>query len=311
MKQNPYIKLSVWVFFKLNIQAMRSFKLYKSITVLALLWCIIACGKTSEVIEEITPEPEPEKEYVLVWSDEFNSSSANNKLWPLPSDQWWFEIGGTGWGNNEEQYYVNREFQGDTVAIIKDGKLQLTAHKLEVPYKDRKYISARMNTKQSWKYGYIEVRAKLPKGVGAWPAFWLLPEIDDPQLVNGEIDIMEFVGYEPDKVHFSVHTAAFNHQIGTGKTTFKTMKNASDEFHLYGVEWTEKGVFGYIDQELYFSFLNESKGDYNKWPFDYPFYLKLNMAIGGAWGGYEGVDDTAFPITMEIDHVRVYQKQNR
>lgn len=290
---------------------MKSVKALNYIVTLFLLWFIIisiACGKKSDTIDTSEPQPEPKKEYVLVWSDEFDLSTVDNDFSPLPDDRWWFEIGGTGWGNDEKQYYVNREFQGDTVAKIVDGKLQLTAYKLETSYEDRKYISARMNSRESWKYGYIEIKAKLPKGVGVWPAFWLLPEIYDPKLENGEIDIMEFVGYEADKVHFSVHTAAFNHQLGTGKTAYKTVKDASNEFHVYAVEWTQDGIYGFIDNEPYFKFLNESPGDYNKWPFDYPFYLKINMAIGGSWGGYEGVDNSAFPMVMEIDYVRVYQK---
>lgn len=255
----------------------------------------------------VVEDNDEDLEYQLVWSEEFNEGIDENGQYPVPGDEWRFEVGGHGWGNDESQFYVDRFLNNDTVALIKDGTLRITAHKLDEPHEGRDYISARMNSRKSWKYGYIEMRAKLPGGRGTWPAFWMLQE-GDWSLLAGEIDIMEFVGVEPGLVHFSVHTAAYNHAMETGKTNYMRVDDATTEFHTYAMEWTEDGIFGYIDDVRYFTFLNDHSGDKEKWPFDVPFYLKLNLAIGGSWGGYEGIDDSIFPVTYEIDYVRVYQK---
>lgn len=287
-------------------------KIYILITIFILSIFYMSCMKDDPqyfVKALVTSEEEDdvELEYQLVWSEEFNEERDADGQLPMPGKEWHFEEGGTGWGNDEDQFYVNRLLNEDTVTVIKDGSLKMTAYKLDVPHGGKKYISARMNTQKSWKYGYFEMRAKLPGGRGTWPAFWMLQE-GDWSLLAGEIDIMEFVGVEPDIVHFSAHTAAYNHAMGTGKTTNMRVKNATTEFHTYAMEWTEDGLFGYIDGVRYFTFLNDHSGDKEKWPFDVPFYIKLNLAIGGSWGGYEGVDDSIFPVTYEIDYVRVYQK---
>ncbi|MFT4221984.1 glycoside hydrolase family 16 protein [Dysgonomonas sp.] len=254
-----------------------------------------------------TGEAEDE-EYVLVWSEEFNEKKTEDGKYALPGDKWSFETGGQGWGNEEDQFYIDRFLGTDTVAKIKDGSLLISAIKLESPHEGKNYISARMNTQEQWKYGRFEMKAKLPTGRGTWPAFWMLQR-GSSSLLEGEIDIMEHVGYDPGVVHFSVHTAAYNHAMGTGRTTNKTVKNFDTEFQIYAVEWTEDYIAGYINGALYFTFVNDHKGNKETWPFDVPFYLKLNLAIGGTWGGYEGIDDSIFPAVFEIDYVRVYQKK--
>jgi beta-glucanase (GH16 family) len=153
------------------------------------------------------------------------------------------------------------------------------------------------------------VRAKLPKGLGTWPAIWMLgsktPFVwpDD-----GEIDIMEHVGFDPGVIHGSIHCKKYYHIIGTQKTAITTVKDCMDNFHVYGLEWRADSITIYVDNNKYFSFANERQG-YEKWPFDQPMHLLLNIAFGGSWGAAKGIDDSILPQQMLVDYVRVYQKQ--
>jgi beta-glucanase (GH16 family) len=235
---------------------------------------------------------------IPVWADEFSTDGA-----PDPA-KWGYDIGGSGWGNNELQYYTN----STNNASVANGRLSITARK---EFRDGKnYTSARLVTKNKGDFlnGRIEVRAKLPAGRGTWPAIWMLPT--DWEYGNwpnsGEIDIMEHVGYDPTRVHFSIHTEAYNHTKGTQKSTNRIIPTAMSEFHKYRVDWTPYAVRGYFDDEFIFEFVNEGRGS-STWPFDKKFHLLLNLAIGGSWGGVNGVDDTIFPIIFEIDYVRVYK----
>jgi len=235
---------------------------------------------------------------IPVWADEFSTDGA-----PDPA-KWGYDIGGSGWGNNELQYYSN----STNNASVANGILSVIARK---EFRDGKnYTSARLVTKNKGDFlnGRIEVRAKLPSGRGTWPAIWMLPT--DWEYGNwpnsGEIDIMEHVGYDPTRVHFSIHTEAYNHTKGTQKSTNRIISTAMSEFHKYRVDWTPYAVRGYFDDEFIFEFVNEGRGS-STWPFDKKFHLLLNLAIGGNWGGVNGVDDTIFPVIFEIDYVRVYK----
>lgn len=235
----------------------------------------------------------------LVWADEFNGSG-------LPdTTRWSYDTGGHGWGNNEKQFYTN---QRSGNARVEGGKLIIEAHK--EAFNGGEYTSARLVTKNKgdWKYGRVEVKAKLPQGRGIWPAIWMLPTDWKyggwPK--SGEIDIMEFVGYLPDSLYGSIHTGAFNHAIGTNKTGSVFRKDLSTAFHVYAIEWSPKEIQFYIDGERYYRFPNNGTGS-DAWPFDQAFHLLLNVAVGGNWGGKLGVDDTIFPQRMEVEYVRVYQ----
>lgn len=241
--------------------------------------------------------------YELVWNDEFDS----DKLFP-DTARWTYETGGGGWGNNELQYYLPACSSADTVAFLRNGSLVIKAVKLENPIDGFRYASARMNTSKAWKYGYFEGRMKLPKGTGTWPAFWMLPEHFKQWPLEGEMDIMEHVGSHPDTVHITMHTQKYNHMKGTQKTSVNHVNRTQDEFHVYALEWTPDSINGFIDGIHRFSFVNDGKGDKETWPFDVPFLLKLNLAIGGTMGGSKGVDDTCFPAEFVIDYIRVYQK---
>lgn len=239
-------------------------------------------------------------EYRLVWSDEFDSESGD----------WSYETGGSGWGNDEAQYYVDKAYGDKVVSKVKDGNLVITAHKLDTPLEGKKYISARMTTKRSWTYGKIEMRAKLPAGRGLWPAFWMLPAArTSDNLLDGEIDIMEYVGYEPGVVWFSLHNKKDRTDAGKNLlTTSYRPSSPESEFHVYGVEWTADYIQAYIDGLPYYTFRNDGSGDPASWPFDKAFNIKLNIAVGGNWGGYMGIDDSIFPAEYVIDYVRVYQR---
>jgi len=249
---------------------------------------------TQESMDDVIDTPAG---YTLVWSEEFNSGKMPD------TDKWWYETGKSGWGNNELQNYVAGVIGTDTCALVSDGTLKIIAKK-----KGAEVISIRMNTRDSWLYGYFEARLKLPQGKGTWPAFWMLPQNFQHWPDDGEIDIMEAVGYRPNWVHSSIHCKAYYHSIGTQKTAEIYVPTADTDFHVYAVEWTSDFIKGYVDGHCYFTFTNDKQGNKNTWPFNAPFYLKLNLAWGGDWGGAQGVDESKLPATYEIDYVRVFQK---
>lgn len=249
-----------------------------------------------------TPQQTGQQTWRLVWADEFDKNG-------LPdTTRWNYDTRGNsyGWGNNEAQWYTVARPENSR---IENGILKITA--IKEPTQGKNYSSARLTTKNKgdWKYGKIEVKAKLPSGNGTWPAIWMLPTENKyggwPKC--GEIDIMEHVGFDPDTVFSTVHTGKFNHTIGTqvGKKT--GLPTATTGFHVYTTEWEENEIRSYVDGKHYFTFKNNGQG-FEAWPFDQSFHLILNLAIGGGLGGQKGIDDSKFPHTFEIDYVRVYQK---
>lgn len=258
----------------------------------------------------VSQEAGTEEEYVpagyrMVWQDEFNESRPAPGRAALPNtSEWWYENGAGGWGNNELQNYITAVSGTDTCAMIADGTLKIMARK-----SGNQVLSVRMNTSKSWTYGYFEARMKLPAGRGTWPAFWMLPKNFTAWPDDGEIDIMEEVGYRPDYVSSSIHCKAYYHSIGTQKTAETYIPTAQADFHVYAVEWTAESIKGYADGKLYFEFHNDGQNNQDTWPFNDPFYLKLNLAWGGNWGGAQGVDESVLPAVYEIDYVRVYQKK--
>ncbi len=245
-------------------------------------------------------------EYELIWSDEFEYEG-------LPdSSKWTYDVGDgcpdlCGWGNNERQFYTKERLKN---ARVENGNLIIEAHKES--YDSREYTSARLLTRNrdAWTYGRFEIRAKLPSGRGTWPAIWMLPEEwaygGWPE--SGEIDIMEHVGYEPERVYATVHTEAFNHVQGTQDTDTLRVPDAEEEFHVYTLEWTPNNIRWSVDGKVYSTFSNRH-ATYKEWPFDQPFHLIMNIAVGGNWGGSQGIDDTIWPQQLIIDYVRVYQNK--
>jgi len=242
--------------------------------------------------------------YSLVWQDEFNDSRSGNGSAALPnSSDWWYETGAGGWGNNELENYVPGFLGKDTCAQIYDGTLKIIVKKV-----NGQVLSIRMNTSESWTYGYFEARLKMPSGKGTWPAFWMMPKNFTTWPGDGEIDIMEYVGYRPDVAQASVHCQAYNGAAGNNKTGTYSVPNAEQIFYTYGLLWTADEITAYVNGVKYFSYPNDHANNHDTWPFNAPFYLKLNLAWGGNWGGLQGVDESALPATYEIDYVRVYQK---
>ena len=260
--------------------------------------------------------------YNLVWSDEFDSQVA------LYSN-WTFEQGGTGRGNKELQYYCPGgvyEPTGQQTAFVSDGTLKIKAYKIAPSHSSDncEYISTRMNTKDSWQHGYIEMRARMPLTKGCWPAFWMLLKdgpsyVRDASRTGAEIDILEFVpGDDPNTIYFSAHS--YNATPEAGKTTGYVDPSTGKKYsycqyrqipdpgnwHCYGMEWTHNHIRGFCDGEEYFYIPNPTPDvdDPATWPFDQKFYLKLNLAVGGSWGGTPDANFTE--ETYEVDWVRVY-----
>ena len=237
--------------------------------------------------------------YSLVWHDEFDGSELNTA-------DWTHEVKSSGWVNEELQNYVNHKTRGGSlVTEVKDGRLHITCLKEnDKIYSGRVYAKVR----QGWKYGYIEGRIKLPKGKGTWPAFWMMPVKFTAWPDDGEIDIMEEVGFHPNYVSSSLHAIAHVHSNNTQVTHEMKCEGAEGEFHIYSVLWTDKNITTYVDGKVQLSYNNRGLGR-DDWPYDDPFYVILNLAWGGTWGGMQGVDESALPATMEVDYVRVYQKE--
>ena len=225
----------------------------------------------------------------LIWADEFNYTGAPD------SSKWSYEIGGNGWGNNELEYYTERPEN----VVVKDGSLHITA--LKENYKGSDYTSARILTKGkfSFQYGRVEVRAKLPSGVGTWPAIWMLgSDIDSVHWpACGEIDIMEHLGRDLNKIYGTLHYPGHYGGSANGKTLM--IKDAT-QFHIYGLEWTPSVIKISVDGKVYQTV--ENTPDI---PFHHNFFILLNMAMGGNFGGPVAPDVTK--AVMDVDYVRVYQ----
>lgn len=242
--------------------------------------------------------------YSLVWADEFNGG-------PSLGSDWVAENWPAGYVNHELQIYTSKPVDGKATLEVKDGFLNINCFKAS----DGKVYSGRVNARPStgWLYGYFEARINLPSGKGTWPAYWMMPCNVDWSTNGwprcGEIDIMEEVGANPDYVSSSLHTENYNHTKGTQKTHEMYCAGAEGSFHIYALEWTEDEIITYVDGKVQLRATRASMGaDHASWPFHYAFYPILNLAWGGDWGGYKGVDDSALPVTMKIDYVRIFQK---
>lgn len=249
------------------------------------------------------PDPDaiscPLPGYSLSWNDEFDSGTS-----PDPG-KWTYQEANPGWVNNELQTYVREKTpDGTKVADLKDGKLRIKCFK-----ENGKIYSARLyaNVRTGWTYGYFEAKIKLPKGRGTWPAFWMMPVNFTAWPDDGEIDIMEEVGTNPNYVSSSLHAKGHYHANNTQVTAERFLEGAEDDFHVYALEWTPDYIQSYVDGEKQLYYENDGSGKVN-WPYNTPFYVILNLAWGGTWGGMNGVDESALPCVMEVEYVRVFQK---
>lgn len=279
----------------------------------------ITTNEPELVFQRIKKSP-IKKGYSLVWSDEFNYKGKPDHT------KWGYDYGFIA--NEEEQYYTDSLKN----ARVEGGKLIIETHKETIINKDygnpeflkkswkkyaaerktAKYTAARLTTKDlaSWKYGRFEIKAKLPEGVGLWPAIWMLgenkTEVGWPEA--GEIDIMEHVGFNNDTIFGTVHTKAYNHNKKTEQGRSIFIDKPYDDFQVFALEWTPEKMDFILNDTIYNTFKNEHKTT-AEWPFDQPFYLILNVAVGGMLGGQKGIDDSVFPQQMVVEYVRIYQKE--
>lgn len=258
------------------------YNVWRLLPLLVFLISLVDCDKGSD--------------WKLAWSEEFNYTGK-------PDDTCWgYEIGQVR--NRELQYYTDNIQNAKvdngccTIQAILEAGDSITS------------ASINTNNKADFLYGRIEVRAKIPSALGSWPAIWLLgkniSEIGWPDC--GEIDIMEHVGYDPDKIHANIHTKSYNHVLGTNKGNSIDVMDPWADFHIYALEWFHDRMDFFFDDSLYFSFANDMAGNNDTWPFNKPHYLLINLAYGGSWGGQQGVDTSLLPLKYEIDYVRYYHK---
>jgi beta-glucanase (GH16 family) len=244
------------------------------------------------------------KDWKLVWSDEFEGTGQPD------TTKWTFDIGNWGWGNNELEYYTVNRLEN---ARQEDGNLIIEARKDDGVYP---WSSARLTTrgKESFLYGKIEFRAKVPSGRGTWAAGWLLGDNYRDEMswpYCGEIDVLENVGYEMDpktgdgKTHASVHCGAYYFKLNNQPTSIIDVKNMNNEYHIYSMEWLPGGISIFIDGKKYFDY-NDTSNDLT-WPFNKPQNLIINLAIGGGWGGAKGIDPEMKSAKFILDYVRVYE----
>ncbi|MCS7010580.1 MAG: glycoside hydrolase family 16 protein [Anaerolineales bacterium] len=249
----------------------------------------------------------------LNWHDEFDGEAGSA---PDP-EKWTYDIGGDGWGNREWQYYTDRQ---ENVALDGNGHLVITAQAVKNPsvsgldcwYGPCMFTSARLLTRGKFEfmYGRVEARIQIPYGQGLWPAFWMLgndiAEVGWPAC--GEIDIMENIGREPNIVHGTVHGPGF-YGAGGLSSSYALSDGAAfaDDFHVYAVEWEAEEIRWYVDGRLYGTVRKSQFPETYRWVFDHPFFIILNVAVGGNWPGYPD-ETTIFPQAMRVDYVRVYQR---
>jgi beta-glucanase (GH16 family) len=263
----------------------------------SLLFCFLfvlaACAPAFSSVSKSVPVPAGWK---LVWNDEFDGST-------IQKSNWTFDLGAGGWGNGEAEYYTARAEN----ARQENGNLVIEAR--QEKYEGSYYTSARLKTQglQSFKYGRIEARLKVPSGAGLWPAFWMLgSDFNGKNWPDcGEIDIMEYIGKEPDLIMGTLHGPGYSG--ATGRTKWNRQKfNIADDFHTYAVEWDTNQISWFFDGEEYSTV---TRADLNslKWVFDQPFFIILNLAVGGQLPGPVGLK-TVFPAQLLVDYVRVYEK---
>jgi beta-glucanase (GH16 family) len=243
----------------------------------------------------------------LLWSDEFDGRSLDKSKWSFDTSR-----NKVGWYNGELQYYSADRAQN---LRLHDGRLIIELRKdppllRKLPdWGGQKYSSAKIVTrdKVAFNTGFVEVSAKLPCARGTWPAIWMMPQGDAPWPDGGEIDILEQVGSQPNVAHATLHTALFNHTRGNGRGAETAVPTACSAFHRYQLAWTVDEITMGVDDHAYMRVRNDQPGGRGAWPFDAPFYLILNLAMGGDWAAAKGIDDAALPQRLEVDYVRVWE----
>jgi beta-glucanase (GH16 family) len=271
---------------------------------------LMACASSSSppTTGDTSPPPPPPS-WTLVWSDEFDGAAGSS----FDPAKWVAEVGGNGWGNQEREYYTTRP---ENIALDGSGHLVITARaepatsSLSCWYGSCRYTSARIRTKGLFAqtYGRFEASIRIPRGQGLWPAFWMLGDNIDavgwPK--SGEIDIMENIGREPSTVHGTMHGPGYSGANGIGGPYTLATGAFADDYHRYAVEWLPGLITWYVDDTKYFQVTSSTIPSSATWVFDHPFFLLLNVAVGGAWPNDPDAT-TTFPQQMVVDYVRVYK----
>ncbi|MBW8838510.1 MAG: glycoside hydrolase family 16 protein [Gemmatimonadetes bacterium] len=275
---------------------------------------LAACASSSTPTGAVAPPPPPPPPptWVLAWSDEFDGAAGSS----FDATKWAPELGGGGWGNQEREFYTTRP---ENIALDGSGHLVITARAepatttLSCWYGSCRYTSARIRTKGlfSQTYGRFEARIRIPRGQGLWPAFWMLGDnittVGWPQ--SGEIDIMENIGREPSIVHGTMHGPGYSGASGIGAPYTIATGAFADDFHTYAVEWMPGLITWFVDDTKYFQTTPSTIPSTATWVFDHPFFLLLNVAVGGAWPN-DPDGTTIFPQAMVVDYVRVYSAKS-
>jgi len=274
-------------------------------TICVALLCLNGCAHPFGY-HDAPPSYIPRSGWTLTWSDEFNQPNGS----PPDPTKWKIETGGNGWGNKELEYYTARPQN----LHVKNGKLEMIALKETYTGPDgvtRNYTSARLDTagKFDQAYGRFEAKVKIPYGQGIWPAFWMLG--NDIEKVSwptcGEIDIMENIGREPAFAHGTIHGPGYSGEKGIGAPYPLATGRFADDYHVFAAEWEPKQIRFYVDDHLYATRTSADLPAGTKWVYDHPFFVILDLAIGGGWPGNPD-QTTVFPQTMLVDYVRVYRK---
>jgi len=276
------------------------------LVVLAMSIPSLAC-RSSAPSRPASRSPQASAAWTLLWSDEFEGPTGS----PVDATKWVLQVGGNGWGNSELQYYTERTAN----AFLSNGSLAIRA--LREPYLGpdgvaRDFTSARLKTQGHFEqaYGRFEARLKIPRGQGVWPAFWLLgadiPQVGWPRC--GEIDIMENIGREPSTVHGTIHGPGYSAEGGLSAAyMLPGAKVFADDFHVFAVEWEPSEIRWYVDDRLFAKRTPSDLPPGRSWVFDHPFFVILNLAVGGKWPGNPD-STTIFPQTLLVDYVRVFRK---
>ncbi|MGN6818199.1 MAG: glycoside hydrolase family 16 protein [Sphingomonas sp.] len=267
-----------------------------------IMLLLAAQATTLSASNYATDAPMAPPRAVPSWADEFDGPGIDLAKWRYDTGR-----NKLGWFNHEKQYYGGGRVENERIAR---GSLILEAHKerlsAQPDWGGQAYSSGKLISRQMLGYGFYEIRAKLPCARGMWPAIWLLPDSGNwPD--QGEIDIMEMVGWQPNVVHATLHSGLFNHARGTQRGAEKTVPTSCSAFHRYQLDWRPQAITIGVDGRAYMRVANDRPGGRGAWPFDRPYQLILNLAVGGDWGGAKGIDDSALPQRMTIDYVRYWR----
>lgn len=268
--------------------------------ILPLLLQAATLGATNYAVEAQIAPPSTSPS----WHDEFDGDHVDEAKWRYDTSR-----NAAGWFNHEKQYYAARRPQNVRIekgALVIEARRERLSRAEVADWGGQDYTSGKLVSTRPFGYGFYEVRAQLPCARGTWPAIWMLPSGGTwPE--EGEIDVMEMVGWDPRVVHATLHTGLFNHAKGTQRGAEVTVPTSCSAYHRYQLDWRRDSITIGVDGHAYMRVDNDQPGGHGAWPFTRPFDLILNLAIGGDWGGAKGIDDAALPQRMSVDYVRYWQ----